>query len=58
MSLYDKLKFAIAENSHDANTLSSYWHADAARGFSPMDVAMAQPLPTVSVAAPRAALLT
>ena len=27
MSLYDKLKFAVAANHHDANTLESYWMA-------------------------------
>lgn len=27
MSLYEKLKFAVAQNSHDRNTLDSYWAA-------------------------------
>ena len=27
MSLYEKLKFAIAENHHHGNTLDSYWSA-------------------------------
>lgn len=27
MGLYEKLKFAIASNSHDSDTLSAYWGA-------------------------------
>ena len=43
---------------HDSiETTAIYLHADAASGFSPMDVSMGQPLPVKNVAAPRAALL-